>query len=94
MLTFLLPFSAVVAVDDLDEMDYLVEQMYFATNDSISILVGLYFEDFPVDDELPINLRYKLRLPGSWSTEYEYPFLQMPGPGYSYESKLLVYHVD
>ncbi|XP_050726656.1 uncharacterized protein LOC127003735 [Eriocheir sinensis] len=77
------PPDAVEAVNDLDEMDYLVEQMYFATNESISILVGLYFEDFPVDDKLPINLRYKLRLPGSWSTEYEYPFFQMPGPGNS-----------
>lgn len=77
---------------DLDEMDYLVEQMYFAANKSVSLLVGLYFEDFPMDDTTPSNFQYRIRLPGSWSTEYEYPFLQLPGPGWSEERKL--YSVD
>lgn len=75
------PPEVIVPVKDLEEMDNLVEQRYYSNNDSMFIMFGLYFKNLPDDDELPKDLQYSIRMPGSWSTDALYPFLQLPGPG-------------
>ncbi|XP_045131522.1 phospholipid-transporting ATPase ABCA3-like [Portunus trituberculatus] len=74
------PANAVVAVNDLDEMDELVEQKYYSSNGSSSSVIGLHFKDMPNDCDVPETLHYSIRLPGTWYTGAEYPFFQLPGP--------------
>ncbi|MPC11276.1 ATP-binding cassette sub-family A member 17 [Portunus trituberculatus] len=71
---------SVVAVNDLDEMDELVEQKYYSSNGSSSSVIGLHFKDMPNDCDVPETLHYSIRLPGTWYTGAEYPFFQLPGP--------------
>ncbi|XP_063859615.1 phospholipid-transporting ATPase ABCA3-like isoform X2 [Scylla paramamosain] len=74
------PPYALVAANNLDEMDELVEQSYYSSNGSSSFIAGLHFKDLPVDCDFPEALHYSIRLPGTWYTGSEYPFFQFPGP--------------
>ena len=79
-----------VAVNDLDEMDELVEQSYYSSNRSTSYIIGLHFKDLPEDRDVPEDLHYSIRLPGTWYTGSEYPFFQLPGPSNHSRSEFII----
>nr|XP_053628150.1 phospholipid-transporting ATPase ABCA3-like [Cherax quadricarinatus] len=79
-----IPSWALTPVVNNEEMDSLVEQSYYTANSSVpAFFVGLYFHDLTEPVKAPTNLKYDLRVTGSWMTSYRYPFLQSAGPANS-----------
>ncbi|XP_069191601.1 LOW QUALITY PROTEIN: phospholipid-transporting ATPase ABCA3 [Procambarus clarkii] len=77
-----IPKDALTPVFTNEEMDSLVLQSYYTANIT-PYYIGLFFNDLDDVDSAPHDLKYDLRLTGTWMTASKYPFLEAAGPANS-----------